>query len=148
MLLSEIRIVDLRYSRWDEAKSSPKDGIYVFTDKKYVDNKTRRSDWYLTWCGNTPARLQEALVKEHCVPVKVSDGDFFAEGADINGEGNFQVGDVVLARKPLMEELLKRESNTAIAARRAKDRMKSFDAAMNAQGAGLPKEVLEQLNKG
>ena len=43
MYLQEIKIVDLRTSKWDKEKSDPAKGEYYFTDKRYINYRGDRA---------------------------------------------------------------------------------------------------------
>lgn len=110
------RIVDLKNSKWDKEKSNPEKGVYVFTDKKYVNyrNPKLRPEWAFTWCRYSPhnayRELSEWKYLYNAVPVTTAD-PYWPETLVPDGEHKYVIGDLVFVKMPLIEELLRQEAS-------------------------------------
>ena len=150
MYLSDIKIVDLRFSKWDKEKSNPQDGDYVFEEKKYIDmygNKEARPPWYFTWCRYDPRNdyreFREWKVSGYSA-VQVDDEEYWPEPLAPNENGHYVFGDVICVKRPLIDELKyrmeKQSRNTS-----ARSKIEAFQEQMSRDGVGVPDSVLREL---
>lgn len=150
MRLDEIRIIDLKSSKWDEAQSDPKEGKYVFTDKKYVNYKGagRRPDYWWTWERFDPRNNYmdlDAAKWRGFVPVKKDDPDFQPDGVPPNAEGNYVYVDTILVKCALIDELRRRDSNVKDAQGQKKSVRNKFAQETDSAGAGLSQGEIDDM---
>ena len=107
-------IVDLRKAKWDKGKSNPSKGEFVFLGEKVYykpRGANRDKEYKLRWVRYEPPYRDYNMEKAmyHVLPVKAVEALYYPEGCEINAEGYFQYGDVVLVREPLLEYLGRRD---------------------------------------
>ena len=138
--LRDIKIVDMKRSKIDEAKSDPEKGKYVFFDKKYVDAATKVADNVVfSWCEYNAQDGYRTLntwrVRSNWEAVKKGEDPYWPEGIMPNAAGLYQFGDLVLVRRTLEEEIADQEFNRELARRGKKeDGLKTFARAVTKQG--------------
>jgi len=147
MLLSDIKIVDLRRSEVDEVKSNPKKGKYVFKagKKVYVEyrNPAFRPPHYIKWNRNTDYDIESWKINWNYSFVTAKD-PYWPEGLKPNQEGRYVFKtDMVLMKCPMADHVKKairemEKSELASAAIRKEFREKAkrmgveaFDEKMN-----------------
>jgi len=150
MYLSDIKIVDLRFSEWNKDKSDPKDGDYDFTKKVYVNmhgGKEVRPHWFFTTCRyderNNFREFREWKVSGYSA-VQFDEDEFWPEPLSPNVDGHYVFGDVIFVKRPLIDELKyrieKQSRNTS-----ARSKVEAFQEEMNRKGAGIPDSMVEEL---
>lgn len=151
MRLDEIKIIDMKSSKWDEKLSDPKTGKYFFTDKQYVSyrGKGRRPDYYWTWERFDPRNnymdLNSAKFKGF-EPVSLGDPDFLPEGVPpVHGSGYFVFVDVVLVKCPLEVELRRRKEARDMSDNAKKATIGRFKREAAGIGAGLSDAEADDL---
>lgn len=152
MYLSDIKIVDLRFSEWDKKKSDPKDGDYEFTKKVYIDmygTKETRPPWYFTWCryeptSKPPYREFRDWKYSGYSAVNVDEDDYWPEPLAPDNNGNYVFMDVILVKRPLIDELKYRLEKQAKGSS-AKEKIQAFQEEMEREGVGVPESVLRDL---
>lgn len=132
-------IIDLRKTKWDKGKSNPSKGDFVFLGEKvYYKPKGANMDkeWKLRWVRFEPPyrdfNMEKAMY--HVVPVKAGDAMYYPEGCEINAEGYFQYGDVVLVREPRLEYLERRDKAVRLGEGGAKASLEQFKAEAAEKG--------------
>jgi hypothetical protein len=143
MNLSDIRIVDLTSSVWDEKLSNPEKGEYEFSAKKYINYRGDgpRPDWFFTWERYTPTNGYQEVHKAKAsgfsyVMPKVD--PYWPEGIAPNAEGVYQFGDVVLMKCRLVDELERRWEKKQFDAAGGKREVDAFASSVRAGGGGEP----------
>jgi hypothetical protein len=110
MLLSKIKVIDLKRSKWNKEKSNPRLGIYAFDKKVYVvssdytDPKTMpryRLAWVRWDSREDFASVAEWKSQHQATFVNWEDEDFWPEGLTPNASGNYVFQDVVLMKIPI-----------------------------------------------
>ena len=149
MYLSDIKIVDLRLSEWDEEKSSPEDGDYDFTKKVYVSygSKESRPPWFFTTCRyeitNNYQEFRDWKYDGYSA-VQFGEDEFYPEPLAPNNDGHYVFKDVIWVKRPLVDELKyrleKQSRNTS-----AKSKVEAFQEEMKRKGAGIPDSMIEEL---
>lgn len=152
MFLSDIRIVDLRYSEWDKSKSKPDKGEYHFTKKVYTNQKmadtTRGLDasYKFDWNRNDSKAIRDWKIKYGYEMVTVKD-PYFPEGTELSAESTFVFGDAVLMKIPLRKYAEKQMRAEAKSNRAAADRMKEFKTALESRRVEICDEYIEKRKK-
>lgn len=150
MYLSDIKIVDLRFSKWNEEKSDPKDGNYDFTEKVYVNllgSKKVRSPWFFTWCRYDPRNNYQEFRDwryDGYSAVNVDKDEFWPEPLAPNNDGNYVFKDVICVKRSLVDELKyrleKQSRNTS-----ARSKIEAFQEELRRKGAGVSDSMLKEL---
>ena len=151
-LLGEVKIIDKRYSKWDEKKSDLKKGYYVWISKEFIDPRgfDKNKEWKFTWWNYDPEnnfkKLMSGRAKYGYEPVKATDADnhFVPDGAVVSSEGYWVFSDVCLVKSPLIEHLKRRERDINLAKKGGKALLKGFSDEMRAQGASLPDDIVDK----
>lgn len=149
--LSDVRIIDLKHSKWNETTSSPKKGVYDFSEKSYVNyaDKGRRPDFFLTWERWEPSNgyreFNQSRVKYQASHVLVSEKQFWPEGVPPDGEGKYVFGDAVLIKYPLIVELKRRAEAREISMRGAKARLDRFKGEMKRGGSDISDAMIDEM---
>ena len=150
MYLSDIKFVDLRFSEWDEEKSSPEDGDYDFTKKVYIDmygGKEVRPPWFFTWCRydsrNNYQEFRDWKYDGYSA-VQFGTDEFYPEPLSPNNDGHYVFKDVIWVKRPLVDELKyrleKQARNTS-----ARAKVEAFQEEMQRKGAGIPDSMVKEL---
>lgn len=144
MYLQEIKIVDLRTSKWDKAKSDPAKGEFQFTDKRYINYRGDRAaapPWKFSW-NRYNARDNYRDVRDWQTKYKASfvtpEDGYWPEGV-IPQNGIYVEGDAVLMKIPVMEYAKKRKAEIE----RSETRPNAIKAQWNAELRNLGLEVSE-----
>ena len=151
MNLSDVRIVDLKHSKWDQTQSSIKKGNYIFDEKVYVNygDKGRRPDVFLTWERWDPSNgyreFNHARVKYGASHVLSSEKEFYPDGVAPDSEGKYVFGDAVLIKYPLIVELKRRAQAREIANRGAKARLDQFKGQMKRESSDIPDSLIDEM---
>lgn len=155
MYLGQVKVIDLRHSVWDEKKSNRKKGDYVITKKAYVRDlyhSPMRSPWWFRWIRNEPTnRFREVRDAQIDGYTFVSlDDPYWPEGVtpDEASEGHYTFGDVVLMKRPLLDELKSRKHTRDLSDGQAMAKRQQFNEQMREQGAALTNkddDLLQQM---
>jgi hypothetical protein len=163
MIITDIRIVDMRYSELDlpsdpeKAKITKahmeKTGEYKFKDGKkvYVNfyDKGRRPPYWFTWCRysdkNNYMDLYEWRMTWGYTPVNRDEDPFWPEPTAPNPEGHYVVGDVILVKVNLIDHLKRRLEEQSMSSRGARAKLQQFNSAMKRAKGALPDDMLEKL---
>ena len=150
MYLSDIKIVDLRFSKWNEGKSDPQDGDYDFTKKVYVNmygGKEVRPPWFFTWIRYEKANNYDeyrTCKYDGYSAVQVDVDEYWPEPLSPNNNGHYVFKDVICVKRPLVDELKyrleKQARNTS-----ARSKIEAFQEEMNRKGAGIPDSMVKEL---
>lgn len=150
MYLSDIKIVDLRFSEWDEEKSDPKDGNYDFSKKVYINmhgGKEVRPPWFFTWIRYEKANNYDEFRTckyDGYSAVQFGEDEYYPEPLSPNNNGHYVFKDVILVKRPLIDELKyrleKQSRNTS-----ARSKVEAFQEEMKRKGAGIPDSMIEEL---
>jgi hypothetical protein len=151
MQLSNVKIIDKKYSRYDEKKSDPKKGKYVWLEKSYIKYPgfyNLDKEWFFTSSRYAPEHGCRELMGDRTMygyePLD-AEGQFIPEGAILNTDGYWQFKDVVFCKVPLVEHLKRREQDIAIAKRAGKAGITQLNQEFKDEGAALPDEVVERM---
>ncbi len=152
MYLQQVKFIDVNRSEWNKETSKPNEGIYDFTKKAFVNNdkKESRTDWHFEWVPwnkNTNYReFSEYKTRYGADFVKAGVDPFIPDGVPPDGDGHYLfMNDVVLIKYPLLTWLRKQDEASKMSMRVGRDRLKSFNENMAAQGAGLPDGFAEEF---
>lgn len=153
MFLHEIRIIDLKRSKWDEKASKPERGQYTWTDKQYIGYKDKgiRPDKYFTWVRYNPQDglkdVRDYQIKWGYSFVEYPVDPYYPEGLSPDVEGHYRYGDVVLMKCNLMDELLKRQREQKMSRDASMSRFQSFKDQSKAEGVSLRNEDEDAIAK-
>ena len=150
MLLQDVKVIDKRFSEFDEDKSDPGKGRYKWTRKAYIDPRffDKNREWFFTWWKYDPRdgfeQVEKARAGYGYEPVTV-DEPFVPEGAVVTAENWWRFGDVVLMKCSLIEHLKRRERDMAIAKKAGKSGIKEMQAELKDADAALPDDYIDEL---
>ena len=151
MYISDIKIVDLSFSKWDEKKSNPQDGEYEFDEKVYIDmygNKESRPPWFFTWCRYSPQNnyreFREWKVTGYTA-VNVDEDKYWPEPLPPNENGHYVFGDVILVKRKLIDELKERLERQTMSKGAAAARLRDWQEKMEREGAAIPESMVKDL---
>ncbi len=140
----DIRFIDLQRSVIDKENSDEKRGFYRFKSKKYFDKRGtegRMPEFVLKWQVNEPEEISkwEAQFGAECVTA----GDtVYPETLRTNGEGHYQVGDVVLMKIPIDNWLNHQDRAQTRSKRAVKSALRKFKKqAKSADGEDASVEI-------
>lgn len=152
-LLQDVRIIDKRFSQFDEKKSDPKKGQYTWIKKEYVDKRKfdKNKEWKL-WLAryDVDSNLKQywawkaKLQFEPCVATDPSN-PFVLDGGVVSSEGWWIFGDLVLVKMPLLDYLMMRERNMKISKKGGTSELMAFYEQTKAHGAALPDSIIDDL---
>lgn len=152
MYLSQIKIVDLRFSKWDKETSDPSDGRYEFSEKEYIDyhGKTKaRPDWHFSWCRydsrNNYRELRDWRIMWGYTPVKLDKDPYWPEPVPPDESGNYVLGDLILVKRRLIDELKDRVEKLKRSKGAGKAKLDDWQAKMEKQGASIPQSMVDEL---
>ena len=134
---TDVKFIDKQRSVIDKEHSDEKRGFFKFKSKKYFDKQGtegRMPDFVLKWQENDPEEISkwEAQFGAECVTANDS---VYPEPLRTNGEGHYQVGDVVLMKIPIDNWLAHRERAVTRSKRAVKSKLRDFQRrAKNADG--------------
>jgi len=150
-LLQDTKIIDKRFSQYDEKKSDPKKGRYVWIKKEFVDKRKfdKNKEWKLWF---SPYDIDTNLkkywawkAKLQFEPVDAVNDHFVWDGAVISSEGWWVFGDLVLVKMPLCEFLLEKERQRLMGKRKGVEELEAFNDKMRKAGAALPDSMIDDL---
>ncbi len=150
-LLSDVKIIDKRFSQWDERKSDPKKGKYVWIKKECIDKRKfdKNKEWKLWWAPYDPElnlkKYYAWKAKLQYEPIDAIKDNFVADGAIINDSDWWVFGDLVLVKMPLLDYLQKKEMERKLTTRGGRAELLAFQDQMKAQGAALPDSMIEDF---
>jgi len=150
MLISEVRIIDKKYSKFDEKRSDPKKGKYAWLSKEYIDRRffDRDRQWFFTAIlydkKNDFLRFEGDQIKYGYEPLE-AEGRFIPEGAILNESGYWKFMDLVFVKCPLIEHLKRREKDINIAKAAGPGLVKELNQQFKDEGAALPDEVIDRM---
>ena len=151
MNLSDVKIVDLKHSKWNKTSSNVKKGIYDFQEKVFVDygDKGRRPDFFLTTVRYEPSNgyreYRDAKVKEGASFILASEEQFFPEGAELDSEGKYVFGDAVFVKIPLINELRRRAAAREMATKGARAKIDQFKGQMKREASDIPDSLIDEM---
>jgi len=151
MKLQDVKIIDLRASVLDREKSDPECGRYVFKEKRYVDykGKSTRPNYKFLWCRwepkNNYREFNEWNVRWGDTLLTNAVDPYIPEGIPKDAEGHFRYGDVILVKRPLINELKRLEENEKISKRGAGAKMQGFQNEMKLQGVDISDDQFAEL---
>lgn len=147
-------VIDLRHSVWDEKKSNRKKGDYVITRKVYIGQEYRtptQSPWWFRWIRNEPTnRFREVRdAKIEGYTFVTLDDPYWPEGItpDEANEGHYTFGDVVLMKRPLLDELKARKHARDLSNSMGMAKKQAFNEQMREQGSALTNQDDELLQR-
>lgn len=155
MYLGQVKVIDLRHSVWDEKKSNRKKGDYVITKKAYARDLYHgpmRSPWWFRWIRNEPnnrfREVRDAKIEGYTFVTL--DDPYWPEGVspDEAYEGHYTFGDVILMKRPLLDELRARKHARDLSDGQAMAKREQFNEQMRDQGAALTNkddDLLQQM---
>lgn len=157
MYVHNIKFVDLKRSKWDKEKSDPKEGKYVFESggKVYINymNRATRPMWFVSWCRYDPQNnfrdlLRDKYSKNYTEVVAGKDDWIWPEPLTPNETGWYIIpgGDLILCKRPLIEELRDRVEAKAQSDMAARATLRAFDDAIaRSGGVPIPQEQIAEL---
>lgn len=152
MYLQEMKIVDLRTSKWDKAKSHPDKADYFFTEKKYINYRGDRAaipPFKFVW-NRYNARDNYRDVRDWQTKYKASfvtpEDGFWPEGVAPNESGYYVEGDLVLMKIPILEYAKKRKGEIERSEARPDAIRRAMDAEASQYGMVVSQSELEKTN--
>jgi hypothetical protein len=150
MYLQEIKIIDLRTSKWDKAKSNPAKGDYFFTDKRYISYRGERAaapPFKFVWAryhGLDHFRdVRDYQTKWKATAVDLND-PYWPEGV-VPDNGRYVEGDSILMKIPIMEYAKKRKAEIQRSESRPEAVKRQFHAELQGLGADVSDEEIDRL---
>jgi hypothetical protein len=139
------KIIEVKRSKFDAAKSNPEKGQYTWIQKTYMNEKLFDAEkkWKFTWRKNRPSNIAMDRSVNGYEPVKINE-PYVPEAAVANSDGNWEFGDLILSKINLLRYLQQREEDIKLSDARAKFMSKGFQDDMSAQGAGVSQEFIDQ----
>ncbi len=153
MYVQDHPIIDLRQSKWDKATSVPKDGQYVFTERRTIDyrgNKAARPEYQFAWCPLQPftkppnRELERWKMLWGYSLVTVND-PYWPMGIVPDAEGKYVLGDVVLVKTALANYLKKRKREIDESENSASMRKKAFFGEAMSYGMEIDENKLKDF---
>jgi len=149
MFLTDIKIVDMKHSKWDKQKSNPDKGEYVFTNKKYVDyNDTgRKLDYFWQWGDVEPGELNRWKYAWNYSEVRAEDNLFWPEGIAPDADGRYVFRDAILLKIKVKDYAAKRKPEIEQSERATRAMFEGFGAKVrrDAKRAGMPREDIDRM---
>ncbi|MFH2074362.1 MAG: hypothetical protein ABIJ57_03305 [Pseudomonadota bacterium] len=150
MVLSQIKIIDKRLSKFDAEGSNPKKGEYAWTEK--VPWKARRDgsldEYFVSWGAlkrdGTPGPMTQDWQLDGWEFVRPSD-NYFPDGLPPNTDGLYVFKDAVLMKIPMKKYLEIRKNNMKRADRGYREMIQQFESQAKAEGVGLDKDMLDKM---
>jgi hypothetical protein len=121
--LRHVKIVDLKHSQIDEEKSRPKDGVFFFKEKRYLDYKDSAMRPHFKYKFHRSAPYDISAAQSAGWDFVTLKDPVFPEGAILNAEKHWVFMDMVLMKVDLTtyldyrEEALDRSQNAVKVAR-------------------------------
>lgn len=146
--------VDLGRSEVDWDKSKPKEGMYEFESKHYVNYQQQQSrpDHWLTWVRYYPDRPEfdefKYLKSTGYSPVQVDDKLYWPEGLISDENGYYTIGDLILMQYPLLRYVMEQMEIEAITSKGGKAKLEEIESQIAKDGGALPPEVANQFFEG
>lgn len=143
MLQKDIKIVDLKKSKWDRSKSDPKRGVYSFEKKVYISktptDRKNLPDHFLVWVHyderENYARVGEFRAIYQAETVKVGDEEYWPEGLTPSVTGEYIFQDTILMKIPIQVWLEKIYHDQKKFDKAPEEMMKAFTAEARKYGA-------------
>jgi hypothetical protein len=153
MYVQDHPIVDLRQSKWDKEKSVPKDGQYVFTERRFIDyrgTRAARPEYQFAWCPLQPYSKPPNREFERWKMlwgyslVKVED-PYWPMGVTPDAEGKYVLGDTVLVKTSLANYLKKRKREIDESESSPNSRKKAFFGEAMSYGMDVDEGKLKDM---
>lgn len=151
MYLQEIKFIDLRTSKWDDKKSNPSKGEYVFTDKKYITYRGDRAEappFKFEWNRYNPKsnfrEIEDWKVKYKASFVTTED-PYWPEGI-VPQNGIYITGDLVWMKIPIQEYAKKRKAEIEASESRPDAIKRAMNEDARQYGMQLSDAELERTN--
>jgi len=147
-------IIDLKRSDWDEKKSDPSKGQYVFNKKVYYKNKDFKEGYIhpykLKWCKYSEHDYPRPFCSLHkwqkiykATFVTVGD-DYWPEDFVPDTEGKYVDMDLVLVKIPIEVHIEHRKRAVKKAELESRSVKKQFVDDTRKMGIDIPEEVIEE----
>ena len=154
MLTSDIKIVDLKRSRWSREKSKPKKGMYkfvkggkVYTNQPMADSLGGLDNGYVfKWNRDDPKAIRKWEIRFGFDLLTIKD-PYFAEGADVDAEGRYFLGDAVLMKITLRKYAEKQMRAQAKSDRAVAGKLKEFQTTLESKGVESSDEFIGDWKK-
>ncbi len=151
MFVTDVKIIDKKYSSLDDKRSDPAKGKYAWTKKEYIDLKRhidKDKEWFFTTSHYDPRNgfldFYGDKVQYGYVPIEKEDR-FIPEGAMLNTEGYWQFKDVVFCKVPLREHLIRRQNDMKISKNAAKNMVKELHQQFKDEGCAISDEEIDSM---
>ena len=147
-------IVDLKRSDWDEKKSDPSKGQYVFNKKVYYKNKDFAEGYIhpykLKWCKYSehdyprPFASLHKWQKLYQATLVVVGDDYWPEDFQPDSEGKYIDMDLALVKIPIEVHIEHRRRQRDKSELQARMPGKQFEDDARKAGIDIPKDVIEE----
>ena len=152
MYLQQIKVVDLRVSKWDKDKSKPDKGEYFFTDKRYINYRGDRSAippfkfvWARYNAKDNYRDIRDYQTKYKASFVTPEEKEYWPEGV-VPENGKYIEGDVVLMKIPIWEYAKKRKQEIGDSESRPAAIKAKWHAELRGLGLDVTEEEMEKMN--
>jgi len=153
MYLQDIKIVDLKTSKWDAAKSNPHGGEYFFIDKRYITYRGDRASappFKFMWNRYNPKDNFRDITDwqtKYKASFVTPDDPYWPEGVTPQN-GKYITGDAVLMKIPILEYAAKRKREIEQSETRTESAKRAFYNEL--RGMGLPNDeaLIDKLTTG
>lgn len=153
MYVQDHPIIDLNQSKWDKAKSDPKNGEYVFTERKTIDYRGARAarpPYQFAWCPLTPdtrpphKEFNRWRMLWGSSFVTIND-PYWPMGVPPDAEGKYVLGDCALVKTPILEYLKKRKKEIEESEMRGDATKRAFFNEAQSYGVGIDEGKLKDV---
>ena len=154
MFLSEIKIIDLKRSKYTKTTAKPSKGIYKFAvgGKAYIDKPMADTTggldygYAFKWGRNTEKDISTWNIRDGFEVVTVKD-PYLPDGIPPNAEGRFVFGDAILMKITLRKYAEKHMKSQAKSDRAAAAKLKEFQTTLASKGVEASDEFIEGRKK-
>jgi len=153
MYIQDMKLVDLRMSKWDKEKSDPAKGDYFFTEKRYINYRGDRAaapPFKFIWARYNPIDnfrdMRDWKTRYKASEVGLND-PYWPEGVAPQN-GKYIEGDAILMKVPILEYARKRKAEIAASDSRPDAIKKQFMSEAAGMGLGVSEEELDKMLAG
>ena len=155
MFLSEIKIIDLKRSKYTKTTAKPSKGIYkfasggkIYTDKPMADTTGGLDFGYkFKWGHNTDKDISTWKIRDGFELVTAKDPYLPEEPTALDAEGKFVFGDAVLMKISLRKYAEKQMRSQAKSDRAIAGKLKEFEATLASRGVEASDEFIGDWKK-
>ena len=147
--LKDFALINKKRSTLDEKRSDPERGLYFFKEgeKERFKIKTgtgKLAPYWYHWIRNDPVRINSVMIRKGYDFVTQED-EVVPEGMNVNAEGHYQYGDLVLMKCALIRYLERRRASRIKSSQAVRTTLNKFKREQSKEGALLEKSLLDDI---